>query len=100
LSIFRGPSIDTIQNVSLPFLLTGTGEPNSRIELYVYTETEKWRRFAEGGVDAAGNWAGLISYSGSDSYINIVAVQKASIANPKGCADSLRRQSRHGQIYV
>jgi hypothetical protein len=86
LSIFRGPSIDTIQNVSLPFLLTGTGEPNSRIELYVYTETEKWRRFAEGGVDAAGNWAGLISYSGSDSYINIVAVQKASIANPKGYA--------------
>lgn len=86
LTIFRGPSIDTIQNVSLPFLIKGTGEPNSRIEIYIYTETEKWRRFAEGGVDAAGNWTALISYSGSDSYINIVAAQKASISNPKGYA--------------
>lgn len=86
LPIFRGPSIDTIQNVKLPFVISGSAEPNSRLELYIYTETEKWRRYAEGGADAAGRWSAVIDYSGNDAFIHIVAAQKASIPNPKGFA--------------
>ncbi|MFM7774620.1 MAG: hypothetical protein ACKO9V_07225, partial [Candidatus Kapaibacterium sp.] len=84
LPIFRGPSIDTVQEVTLPFVISGTAEPNARLELYIYTDTEKWRPYASGGADAAGKWSGLIDYKGNDAFIHIVAVQRASIPNPKG----------------